>query len=434
MLPALLLTLCCHLFKSTSAAAVKIDTNNLKDLAYSNELLLLLFYSDRCKFSSQFLPIFDAAADQLRSEYGDTGKVALGKVDCLTQLEWAKRFDIQKYPTVKILRLGFISKTEYRGKRSIDALSKFVHSELKEPTKEFNTLNDLKKENNFKYLIIGYFQNRNQLEYQTYRRAAISMKDVCQFHVNFSNDTSSTGRITFMRDLRVDSGNSSTEYAGNMTHTNDLITWIENKCARVVRELTFNNAEEIAEEGLPLLVLFHARNDTKTREEFEGIIETQFLEELRNLNFVTADGKSFAHPLYHLGKSEEDLPLIAIDSFDHMYMFENYQNVHKPGVLKKFISRFLSGELHKEYHRAERAEGEETVESDEVDETINVDNWLNDTNAGVESKEESPEVNYTPIFFEYDDELMSTKKTVAQSKFKELLPSKLRYTFVKDEL
>lgn len=410
-----------------------MDTRNLKSLAYNNELLLLLFYSERCKYSIQFLPIFDAAADQLRSEYGDTGKVELGKVNCVTQLELSTRFDIQKYPTVKIVRLGFISKTEYRGKRSIDALSKFVHSELKEPTKEFNTLDDLKKENNFKYLIIGYFQNRDQSEYQIYRKAAIAMKDVCQFHVNFSNDTSSTGRITFMRDLRVDSANSSSDYSGNMINTNELIPWIENKCARVVRELTFNNAEEIAEEGLPLLVLFHSRYDTKTREEFEGIIETQFLEQLRDLNFVTADGESFAHPLYYLGKSEADLPLIALDSFEHMYMFENYQNVHKPGVLKKFISRFLSGELHMDYHRVKRR-GEETVDSDEVDETINVENWLNETNAGVESKENSPEVSFTPIFFEYDDEIISTTKTVAKSKFKELLPSKLRYTFVKDEL
>ena len=44
-----------------------------------------------------------------------------------------------------------------------------------------------------------------------------------------------------------------------------------------------------------------------------------------NINFLTADGVQFAHPLHHLGKSKNDLPLIAIDSFRHMYLF--------PGVL-----------------------------------------------------------------------------------------------------
>ena len=36
------------------------------------------------------------------------------------------------------------------------------------------------------------------------------------------------------------------------------------------------------------------------------------------VNFLMADGKQFAHPLYHLGKTERDLPVIAIDSFRHV--------------------------------------------------------------------------------------------------------------------
>lgn len=48
-----------------------------------------------------------------------------------------------------------------------------------------------------------------------------------------------------------------------------------------------------------------------------------------NINFLTADGIQFAHPLHHLGKSKKDLPLIAIDSFRHMYLF--------PGELRKSL-------------------------------------------------------------------------------------------------
>ena len=39
------------------------------------------------------------------------------------------------------------------------------------------------------------------------------------------------------------------------------------------------------------------------------------------VNFLTADGLKFSHPLYHLGKSTNDLPVLAIDSFRHMYLF-----------------------------------------------------------------------------------------------------------------
>ena len=40
-----------------------------------------------------------------------------------------------------------------------------------------------------------------------------------------------------------------------------------------------------------------------------------------NMNFLTADGLKFSHPLHHLGKSASDLPVLAIDSFRHMYIF-----------------------------------------------------------------------------------------------------------------
>jgi endoplasmic reticulum resident protein 44 len=53
------------------------------------------------------------------------------------------------------------------------------------------------------------------------------------------------------------------------------------------------------------------------------------------VNFLIADGIKFAHPLHHLGKSKEDLPLIAIDSFRHMYLFPKYEDMHVPGKLKQ---------------------------------------------------------------------------------------------------
>ena len=60
-------------------------------------------------------------------------------------------------------------------------------------------------------------------------------------------------------------------------------------------------------------------------------MKTQLLSEATNFNFVTANGNQFQHPLMHLGKSLEDLPVIAIDSFKHMYVFPKYEDIHKPG-------------------------------------------------------------------------------------------------------
>lgn len=75
---------------------------------------------------------------------------------------------------------------------------------------------------------------------------------------------------------------------------------------------------------------------------------------------MTANGERFLHPLQHMGKSKDDLPLIAIDSFRHMYVFPNYDDAAIPGRLKAFINDFFSGKLHREYHF-----GPETIEISE---------------------------------------------------------------------
>lgn len=117
---------------------------------------------------------------------------------------------------------------------------------------------------------------------------------------------------------------------------------------------------------------------------------------LENINFLTADGRNFAHPLHHLGKSETDLPLIAIDSFKHMYLFPKYSDMEIPGKLKQFIQDLYSGKLHREFHYGPDSETQDphTIPSGSVKQPTN-----------------PPE-----------------------STFKKLAPSKNRYTLLKDEL
>jgi len=45
------------------------------------------------------------------------------------------------------------------------------------------------------------------------------------------------------------------------------------------------------------------------------------------INVLHADGIKFAHPLTHLKKSAKDLPLLAIDSFTHMYLFPDIKRL-----------------------------------------------------------------------------------------------------------
>ena len=134
----------------------------------------------------------------------------------------------------------------------------------------------------------------------------------------------------------------------------------------LVREITFENAEELTEEGLPFLILFHHPDDTQSVKDYNDLVKRELMGEKSQVTFLTADGVKFAHPLHHLGKSKDDLPLIAIDSFRHMYLFPKYSDTKIPGKVKQFLGKLYSGQLHREFHYGPDEDEEAEPDSENV--------------------------------------------------------------------
>lgn len=65
----------------------------------------------------------------------------VGCCDCLAGL--AARYQISKYPTIKLFRYGQPTKREYRGQRSVDSLSSFVEEQLKNSIIRVSNMNEL---------------------------------------------------------------------------------------------------------------------------------------------------------------------------------------------------------------------------------------------------------------------------------------------------
>ncbi|KAI9590232.1 endoplasmic reticulum resident protein 44 [Glossina fuscipes] len=341
-------------YHPTDSGAVSMTSENIDMTLASNELVFLNFYAEWCRFSNLLAPIFNEAAEKIAEAFPESGKVVLGKVDCDKETAIASRFHITKYPTLKIVRNGQLSKREYRGQRSVDAFVEFVRKQLEDPIKEFKLLKELDELDVKKRIIFGYFDRRDQPEYDTFRKVATNLKEDCEFHVGFGEVVQAmhppgTPIIVFRPDVALSHENDET-YVGSLKNFDELKIWIQEKCVPLVREITFENAEELTEEGLPFLILFHHPDDTGSIKDFKAVIETQLLDEKQNVNFLTADGKRFAHPLNHLGKTEKDLPLIAIDSFRHMYLFTNFRDMYISGKLKQFLQDLYSGKLHREFH------------------------------------------------------------------------------------
>lgn len=131
----------------------------------------------------------------------------------------------------------------------------------------------------------GYFDRRDQPEYSIFRRVAMNLKDDCHFHVGFGDAVQQMhppGQpIVVFRPDRERSNDLDETYMGSLLNFDELHIWASEKCVPLVREITFENAEELTEEGLPFLILFHAPEDKESIKRFNEIVVAELLSEKR---------------------------------------------------------------------------------------------------------------------------------------------------------
>ncbi|XP_014663709.1 PREDICTED: endoplasmic reticulum resident protein 44-like isoform X2 [Priapulus caudatus] len=339
------------LYIPATSQPVSLTVNNFDQVVKNTEIVFINFYADWCRFSQILNPIFEEADKKLRTDVPDAeGKVIFGKVNCDEQVQVCTRHHISKYPTLKLFRNGNMAKREYRGQRSVDALANHIKDQVADQVVEFKDVDDLDDLSIKKRNIVGFFNVKESNTYAVFARVASILRDDCTFHAGFGEVTRKerTGGDNII--FRPPHNKPDMVYIGPLTNFDLLYAWTADKCNPLVREISFENAEELTEEGLPFLILFHDPSDTKIVEEYTKIVSSELLMEKNSINFVTADGLKFSHPLHHLGKASKDLPLIAIDSFRHMYMFPDIKDMTAPGKLKQYVADLHSGKLHREFH------------------------------------------------------------------------------------
>ncbi|KAK3082779.1 hypothetical protein FSP39_005138 [Pinctada imbricata] len=394
-------------------------------LVRSSEIVFINFYADWCRFSQILAPVFEEAEKKIREEFPDTSRVTLAKVDCDAESGIAQQYHISKYPTLKLVRNGQLLKKEYRGQRSVDALAQYIRDQLRSSIQEHTTLESLDEVDEKKRHIIGYFADKSSENYRLFTKLASSLRDDCQFHEAvgaFSEPERSAGDSIVYR--APNTKRQDIPYQEGFQNYEALLNWATSNCVPIVREITFENAEELTEEGLPFLILFHKADDSAIVEKFTQTVQRELLSEKSGINFLTADGAKFRHPLHHLGKSEKDLPILAIDSFRHMYLFpNNAQDMDKPGLLKQFVADLHSGKLHREFHHG--------PDPTTAYPTPPPPPESQDT-AGTPDEAASQHIPHD----QKPQEEGSAKQPTSppESVFKNLAPSRNRYTVLRDEL
>ncbi|XP_791945.2 endoplasmic reticulum resident protein 44 [Strongylocentrotus purpuratus] len=343
--------LCCVVCHTNQQATVDLMDSNMDNILQHNDIVFVNFYANWCRFSQMLKPIFEEAAKVAQQEFPGQGQVVFGGLDCDKYPALAKKYHISKYPTLKLFRGGQLAKREYRSQRSKDAFVSHIRDNLKDPLVKLTNPDEVPNLDESKRKVIGYFKSYEDAEYTAFRRVASSLRDDCSFFAGsgeaFSKELAPGNSIMYRPPRSIDQD---MLFMGSMTNVELLRAWSTDKCIPLVREITFENGEELTEEGLPFLILFHKPEDTEVVRQYNDMILRELISERGNMNFLTADGTKFTHPLHHLGKTPKDLPVIAIDSFRHMYLFPNIADVPVPGKLKQFVLDLHSGKLHREFH------------------------------------------------------------------------------------
>jgi len=409
---AILYLLLVSLTATCNSGAVQLENDNIDSVIQNYEFVFVNFYADWCRFSNLLAPLWDEGADLINKEMAGK-KVVVAKVDCDKNGDLGTRFHITKYPTIKFIKNGVLGKKEYRGKRTAEAFLEFVQEQTKDPVIEFKDLQELNDMDDKKGHIIGYFERRDDIGVTNFQKAASALGDQpCLFYAGYGEAVKMMHPpdhdIIAFRPATARTNDDDQAFNGNAQNYEELHSWALERCDPPVKEITFENAEELTEDGLPFVILFHHPDETDSVKEWNDLVKTELMGERSQVSFLTADGIKFAHPLHHLGKSKEDLPLIAIDSFRHMYLFPKYEDMRTPGKVREFILDLYSGKLHREFHYG----------PDEEKEAIE-DNSVQDTTGHIPRERE--------------DRVKRDVKDPPESQFQHLLPSDQRYSFRHDE-
>ncbi|GFO18478.1 endoplasmic reticulum resident protein 44 [Plakobranchus ocellatus] len=280
--------------QSVNGEAVSLNLNNVDSVLGASDLAIVNFYADWCKFSQILAPTFDEAGKKIHEEKENPGNIVFAKVDCDREGTLAARYRINKYPTLKIFRGGVMMKKEYRGQRSVEALIQFAKDETKPAIHDVESLDALNEIDKKKLSIIGFFDSKDSDHFRTFSRVASILRDDCQFHAAVGpvsvTERQAGDHINFRSSTTL---GQDIIYDKNLNDFDALHTWATQRCTPLVREITFENAEELTEEGLPFVILFHHPDDSATPDLFRHRVQIEVAHEKARKRFTLGWLKTF---------------------------------------------------------------------------------------------------------------------------------------------
>ncbi|CAF2084821.1 BnaA06g15500D [Brassica napus] len=115
----------CVRSKETKEFVLTLDHTNFTETINKHDFIVVEFYAPWCGHCKQLAPEYEKAASELSSH---VPPVVLAKIDASeeTNKEFATKYSVQGFPTIKILRNGGKTVQEYNGPREADGIVTYL--------------------------------------------------------------------------------------------------------------------------------------------------------------------------------------------------------------------------------------------------------------------------------------------------------------------
>ncbi|CAI2179072.1 2892_t:CDS:2 [Funneliformis geosporum] len=328
--------LACTIVTAEESDVLTLTKDSFKTIVEPEKLILVEFYAPWCGHCKALAPEYEIAATALKDK-----NIKLAKVDCTTETQVCAEQDIKGYPTLKVFKDGNAS--EYNGGRKADLIINYMKKQALPAISDVNVENFDNFKDSDEKVIIGFFDENSQEEFNTFSQIAEGLREDFLFGATGQKEVITKAEVkppTIILYKKFDEGKNVLE--GTFTK-DEITTFIKKNSIPLLAEIGPDNYSSYVDSGLPVGFLFYENPEQRTKlgqevepvaKEFKGLISFVFID--ANKFGQHADNINLKQdwPAFGISKPEENLK----------FPFDQSKNITTEAV-KEFVNQFVKGEI-----------------------------------------------------------------------------------------
>ncbi|KAJ6920061.1 protein disulfide-isomerase [Populus alba x Populus x berolinensis] len=158
-----------------------LDHSNFTETVSKHDFVVVEFYAPWCGHCQNLAPEYEKAASILSS---NDPQIVLAKVNADEKVnqEISEKYEVQGFPTIKILRNGGTSVNEYKGPRDADGIAEYLKKQTGPASAELKSVDDATSFiGDNKVVIVGVFPEFSGEEFESFLAVADKLRSDYEF-------------------------------------------------------------------------------------------------------------------------------------------------------------------------------------------------------------------------------------------------------------